>query len=481
MIATDAVRFASFQRFPSALVQSFVRWLSDVPIDDAMDRRNAPTMQLLFALMGFTLTVSWARHFAAMEIAPRMHVLFGTDMVTVACSLVGIALIRRGEFRLAVGLYLASLLLGLLLSHAVLGYQLLAVDQTAQMLSLAVGGLVLGRRVLWMVFLVLMAVACAGFAADAAALARTGESTALAWHFLPSAFFSHFVVVVVLDRCITALRNALCESEARRLALQLESDERERTQARLLHAQKMETMGRLASGVAHDFNNVLGVVIGYADARHRIDDIGDDPREIARDMAEALEGIDASAQKGMELTRRLLCLGRRDAAQPVVLDAGELLSDMQVMLRRLLPRSIALSLDLPLVPLPVRLDRAQFEFVILDIASNARDAMPDGGELRVSATAVDGAAVERASVEMTFADTGHGMSAQDVARAFEPFFSTKPPGTGTGLGLAATLSVVERAGGTVALDSAPMRGTTVRIRLPREKQGSDHVFDEKVV
>lgn len=455
----DAHAFAPFRIVPR-FAAPLLRWFSNAPIADPIDRRNAPTMQLLFVLMAITLTLSWARHFGAMEIGPRMHVLFGMDMVTVGCSLVGIVLIRRGEFRLAVGMYLASLLLGLLLSHAVLGYQLLAVDQTSQMLALAVGGLVLGRRVLWMVFLVLVAVACVGFAADAAAAADTGESTALAWHFLPSAFFSHFVVVVVLDRCITALRAALRESEARRNALQFEIDERERMQARLLHAQKLETMGRLASGVAHDFNNVLGVVIGYADARHRIHDIGDDPREIARDMADALEGIDASAQKGAALAQRLLCFGRSDAPPPIVLDAGALLADVQPMLRRLLPRSIALTLDLAPEALPARLDRAQFELVVLDIASNARDAMPEGGQLRMSARRAGD------QVEIVFSDTGHGMTAAEIQRAFEPFFSTKPAGKGTGLGLAATRNVVERAGGTVGLDSAPGLGTTVRIRLP---------------
>jgi len=456
----DAHAFAPFRIVPR-FAAPLVRWFSDVPIADPIDRRNAPTMQLLFVVMAITLPISWARHFAAIDIARPMYVLAGFDMATVAWCLIGIVLIRRGAFRLAVGGYIASLLLGLLASHAVLGYQLLAVDQTSQVLSLAVGGLVLGRRVLWTVFLVLMAVACAGFAADAAMLKAAGESSALAWHFLPSAVFSCFVITLVLDRCITALRNALRESEARRAALQFEIDERERMQARLLHAQKLETMGRLASGVAHDFNNVLGVVIGYADARHRINDIGDDPREIARDMADALEGIDASAQKGAALARRLLCFGRSDALKPVVLDAGPLLADVQPMLRRLLPRSIALTLDLAPEPLPVRLDRAQFELVVLDIASNARDAMPEGGQLRVSARR------NGEHIELLFTDTGHGMSASDIARAFEPFFSTKPAGTGTGLGLAATRNVVERAGGTVALESAQGLGTTVRIRLPQ--------------
>jgi signal transduction histidine kinase len=131
------------------------------------------------------------------------------------------------------------------------------------------------------------------------------------------------------------------------------------------------------------------------------------------------------------------------------------------MLRRLLPRSIALTRHSQAVDAPVRVDRSQFELVALDIATNARDAMPEGGALHVVVRHEDD------HVEIAFTDTGHGMSANDVANAFEPFFSTKPAGSGTGLGLATARSVVERAGGTVALDSAPGRGTTVRVRLPR--------------
>jgi signal transduction histidine kinase len=371
-----------------------------------------------------------------------MLVLAGMDMVTVLVASIGILLIRRGQFRIAVAGFLAALLLGLFVSHVAIGYNALAVDQTSQMLALTVSGLVMGRRVLWTVFGVLLLVFIAGSLADAAGLAPEH-----AMYLLPSAILSYLVIVMVLDRVVTAL--------------QAEIDERERMQARLLHAQKLETMGRLASGVAHDFNNVLGVVIGYADARHRIHDIGDDPREIARDMADSLAGIEKSAQKGVELTRRLLCFGRNDSVRPVLHDAAQLLADVQPMLRRLLPRSIALTLELGQGALPVLLDRGQFELAVLDIASNARDAMPDGGELRVAARSADDA------VEVTFSDTGHGMTQDEIARAFEPFYSTKPAGKGTGLGLAATKCVVERAGGTVSLDSAPARGTTVRIRLPQ--------------
>jgi signal transduction histidine kinase len=130
------------------------------------------------------------------------------------------------------------------------------------------------------------------------------------------------------------------------------------------------------------------------------------------------------------------------------------------MLRRWLPRAIALELDIDPVALPIHIDQGQLELVVLDIVSNARDAMPQGGALRVSAR------LQGTHVDITFTDTGYGMTAEQVSRAFEPFYSTKPAGSGTGLGLAAAHSVVERARGTVRIDSAPGRGTSVCIRLP---------------
>jgi signal transduction histidine kinase len=436
-------------------LRAFWRIVADVPISDPIDRRNAPSMQLLFAVIAITLPISWILHFESFDLPRAMWVLAGADLVTVLASVAGIVLIRHGAFRMAVVGFLASLLLGLLLGHAALGYQANAVDQTGQMLSLALAGLVLGRRALWSAFAVLIGVFCVGFAVDAGTLGPER-----AFHLLPSAIFSYFVIVLVLDRCITALRTSLHASELHGQALQQEIDERERMQARLLHAQKMETVGRMASGIAHDFSNVLAVVSGYADARHRIDDIGDDPADVARDMAEALDGIATSAQRGTTLARRLLTLGRRDDANPVLLDAARLLAEMQPLLRRLLPRTIALELEVLPAALPVRIDARQFELVVLDIASNARDAMPEGGVLRMSARRDEGDA------EIAFTDDGHGMSAEQVAQAFEPFYSTKAPGAGTGLGLATTHSVITGAGGTVSLDSVPGRGTTLRIRLP---------------
>ena len=163
-----------------------------------------------------------------------------------------------------------------------------------------------------------MMIFVSGFWVDAQ---RTGDSTALAFHFLPSAIFSYFVITLVLDRSLTALRESLNESEARGGQLQREMAERERAQAQLVHSQKMEATGRLASGVAHDFNNILSVVLGFTAERHRLDDPDADPRRDARAMAEALEGIEPSAQRGIALIRKLLCFGRPDPANAEIFDA----------------------------------------------------------------------------------------------------------------------------------------------------------------
>ena len=454
------------------LVQSLLRpvrsaiapamgWLSRVPIDDPIDRRNAPTMQLLFLVFGTTLPISWARHLSRFDDVPTGWLLVGAmDMVTALLALCGVVMIRYGRFRPAVITFLSALLLALLIGHVKLGFQTHSVDQTSQMLSLAIGGLVLGRRALWSVFLAIVAIFVAGFCADALRAQESRQSVEMAFHYLPSAIFSYFVVTLVLDRCITALRASLTESEDRRRDLCREIGERERAQSQLVHSQKMEAVGRLASGVAHDFNNILGVVVGYTHTRHQLDDTDHDLRTTADEMADALDGIEQSAQKGIDLSKRLLHFSRPDQSHPVLVDAGQALREIQPMLRRLLPRTISVSLDVADDPVPVFVDRGHLELAMLNIASNARDAMPEGGEFRVAVRNV------HAMAEIRLSDTGHGIARSIIDRVFEPFFSTKPAGAGTGLGLATTHSLIAGANGQIHLESEPGRGTTVCIRLP---------------
>jgi signal transduction histidine kinase/CheY-like chemotaxis protein len=225
--------------------------------------------------------------------------------------------------------------------------------------------------------------------------------------------------------------------------------ERAALQQRLASAQRLEAMGRIAGGVAHDFNNLLTIILCAADS--------------VRDgvAGEALADVRDAAQRGAVLTRQLLTFSRRQISHPVPLDVNRAIRDIQPMLLRLLGERIGVELSLaPELPAVV-IDPAQLDQVLLNLAANARDAMPSGGTLRVSTKRPD----EGARVEIVVADTGVGMDATTLGSIFEPFFSTKGE-RGTGLGLAVVEGVVRAAGGVVTATSEPGRGTAFRVSLP---------------
>lgn len=233
-----------------------------------------------------------------------------------------------------------------------------------------------------------------------------------------------------------------------------------------VQAQKLESVGRLAAGIAHDFNNVLTVVRGTADmlglglpAR--------DPRQADVDQ------IRHAADRAAGLTRQLLAVSRKQILQPVVVDLPQLLGEMADMLRRLLGEDIELVLRVPRDGRRVMADPSQLEQVVMNLAANARDAMPDGGHLSIE---IGDAEVEQAEdaevpagtyVLMTVTDDGPGMDEATRARAFEPFFTTRSPASNSGLGLATVYGIVKQSGGHVSLASQPGAGTTFRLYWPR--------------
>jgi two-component system cell cycle sensor histidine kinase/response regulator CckA len=269
----------------------------------------------------------------------------------------------------------------------------------------------------------------------------------------------------VIDVEITAGRVIM---EGRRAALVLSHDvtERRRLEERLTQAEKMEAIGRLAGGVAHDFNNLLTVISGYAElllAR---------PETTGR---EQLGEIAHAAEQAAALTRQLLAFSRRQVLHPRVLDLDAIVAGMEPMVRRIIGDDVNVGVrlagDLP----AVEADQAQLERVILNLAANARDAMPDGGRLTIETAAVEldedyiasrGDGTPGPNVLLAVSDTGVGMS-EDVQRhLFEPFFTTKAPGAGTGLGLATVFGVVKQSGGSIYVYSEEGRGTTFKIYLP---------------
>jgi nitrogen-specific signal transduction histidine kinase/ActR/RegA family two-component response regulator len=269
--------------------------------------------------------------------------------------------------------------------------------------------------------------------------------------------------------------------EGRRAALVLSHDvtERRRLEERLAQAEKMEAIGRLAGGVAHDFNNLLSVVLSYSQLL--LDDLPLDDRS-----RPDLEAIRRAGRQAAELTRQLLAFSRQQVVAPRVIDLGEAARGADKMLRRLVGEDIELIVRAPGEPAPVRADAAQIDQVVMNLALNARDAMPQGGKLTIEVAPVE---VDEAyarehlgvspgpHVQLAVSDTGVGMDEQTRSHVFEPFFTTKEKGKGTGLGLATVFGIVQQSGGTIWVDSAPGAGTRFKILFPRAVAAVDAALE----
>lgn len=243
--------------------------------------------------------------------------------------------------------------------------------------------------------------------------------------------------------------------------------ERIQLEEQLRNAQQMEAIGRLAGGVAHDFNNILSIIMGHGDLLLRIS--GHDERAKA-----GLEQIQRAADRAAALTQQLLAFSRRQVLQPKVLDLNESVADIQKMLARVIGEDIELVASLHPSLEPVKADPGQVEQVLMNLAINARDAMPQGGKLTMETSNIDLSAVQCRDLDLRpgryvmlrVLDTGHGMDAGTLSHIFEPFFTTKPRGKGTGLGLATVYGIVKQSGGGIQVESAAGHGTEFRIYLP---------------
>jgi two-component system cell cycle sensor histidine kinase/response regulator CckA len=240
-------------------------------------------------------------------------------------------------------------------------------------------------------------------------------------------------------------------------------------------AQKMEAIGRLSGGIAHDFNNLLGVIIGYS----RVLKKALSPESV---LFEHATEIEKAGQRAASLTKQLLAFSRQQILTPAVLNLNTLVSDMEKMLPRLLGEDVEVSLALEPELGSVKADQSQVEQVILNLAVNARDAMPSGGKLKVHTANVE---IDQAYtrnhpgskagsyVLLSVTDSGAGMDAGTLAQIFEPFFTTKERGKGTGLGLATVYGIVKQSNGYIWVDSAPGKGSSFEIYLPRHASEPD--------
>jgi PAS domain S-box-containing protein len=279
----------------------------------------------------------------------------------------------------------------------------------------------------------------------------------------------------MLESTASAVRNAKGETE--RLVIvnrditerkQAEKELQEREQ-QLRQAVKMEAVGRLSGGIAHDFNNLLSVIIGYADELNESKSDGDKLRRNA-------EQIKKAGQRAASLTRQLLAFSRQQVLQPRVLDLNSVVADLAKMLRRLIGADIELTLTLDPEVGSVKADPSQIDQVLMNLVVNARDAMPEGGQITIETSNTELTQGQAAKmpyvqpgpyVQLTVTDTGIGMDAETMAHIFEPFFTTKEKGQGTGLGLATVYGIIKQSGGYIWVFSEPGRGTSFKIFLPR--------------
>ena len=255
----------------------------------------------------------------------------------------------------------------------------------------------------------------------------------------------------------------------------LDVTDRRKAEAELLHSQKLDAVGRLASGIAHDFNNLLLVILAGCDHLRSSPDATPDVQATANDIAEA-------GERAAALVRQLLAFGRKARAQPRPCTLNAVVDGFQRLLRRTIDERIAIRVSLAERPWTVHLDPQQLEQVLLNLAVNARDAMPGGGTLTITIAnleAGDGRGGARRWASLVVADTGTGMPPEVREHVFEPFFTTKGP-RGTGLGLATVFGIVQQAGGRIQVDSEPGRGSTFSLLFPAVgDEGAPEVVDAR--
>ena len=384
----------------------------------------------------------------------------GMATTNLAMLLACLVLLRRGALAAAAWLFVAGSLALLSVAYLRWGLAVQAPQQLLQLVPVLIGGALLGRRAMWATVAWLALLVAIGGWRDGSMYVNYPQQLWLVGGRVLASILGLGLAAFVLDQALAGLRAnlALAQQRGNALArardrLQLEMRENQRQRDQLVHAQKMESVGRLASGVAHDFNHLLTLMLGHA-ARGRAS-------STLEDAHEALLDVQSAARRATAVSRRLLDFSRMEEARPEIFDPAVAIAEMQPMLRQSFPPGCVLELKLEPSPGLVRFDRAQLELILLTLAANAEHAMPDGGRFTIALGRTG-----TGMLEIAASDTGHGMDAVVRERALEPFFTTKPSGQGTGLGLAVAANLIQASGGGIVLDSAPGQGTTVRITLP---------------
>lgn len=439
------------------------RWLATRWREDPIDRRQVAFLQLLLVAIalynlgdvGFFLYVAGL---GRLQARPDLACALAGTVLTAFGALAGVPMIRRGRSAAGVKVFIAAALLGTFVTYVRVDIFDLMTNPMP-VIALVLAGMALGRRNLWRVFALLAAVCVMALIAQLLWFAPSRST----WGNVGLGLMTvgvYLLITLMLDRTIAALRDSLVESERRRRELEAvnrklvrEMAERERVQEQLLHTQKMEALGRLASGVAHDFDNLINVIIGFAQRRDALEGRGEAP------LLKTLENIEAASRRALTVSRRILNFGRAEPGIARLFDARHALLEIEPTLRQLFGHEIRLQGIAPGPPLWIAMDLDELELALLNIAANARDAMDGQGLFRIDGEQQAGMVV------LQFADTGPGIPEQLLARILEPFYTTKPAGKGTGLGLSVVNEIIIAAGGRVEVGNTG-DGACIRLLLP---------------
>jgi len=283
------------------------------------------------------------------------------------------------------------------------------------------------------------------------------------WSRRATRYLGIAVVVVMACLLVAVLTAFYASASAANRRLQAEIVGREEAEEALRQAQKMEAMGQLTGGVAHDFNNLLMVASSGMELLERTTD------PVRRDRLK--DGIRQAIERGAKLTQQLLTFARRSPLSPEVVEVGQRIHALQDLLERSLREDVQVEFEFATGLWPIEVDPSQFDVAILNIAINARDAMPEGGRIKIAAHNYPaGGEIRRDMVRLSIRDSGAGIAPEMMDKVFEPFFTTKSVGSGTGLGLSQVYGFVRSSGGEVKIDSVVGRGTTVFLMFPRSSQ-----------